>query len=88
MEMVKYNDYIYSYGNWYFWRDYKGAEIDIILERDGIYSCYECKRSETKKASIPNAFATAMSDKHITYTVINPKTFIDLVIINKPYFKN
>ena len=79
MEMFKYNDYQHGYGNRYFWRDYQGAEVDLILEKDGVFFCYECKRSSKKKSSLPSAFAAAMKDKALEYHIINPENYLEHV---------
>ncbi|HLC69511.1 MAG TPA: ATP-binding protein [Patescibacteria group bacterium] len=39
--------------NFYFWRTYDQQKIDLIEEKNGVLTGYECKWSETKKASPP-----------------------------------
>jgi len=54
MEYIKKHIYTRQSGNLYFWRNYKGAEIDLIREYDGKLDCYECKW--TKNTTIPEDF--------------------------------
>ncbi|HPR30994.1 MAG TPA: ATP-binding protein [Prolixibacteraceae bacterium] len=42
--------------NMFFWRTYDGAEIDIVEEKDGKISCFECKFNPNKKSKFPQSF--------------------------------
>jgi predicted AAA+ superfamily ATPase len=79
IEMKKYNDYHDGYGNRYFWREYGGQEIDLILEKDEAYRCFECKRSDKKKASLPSSFQEQMKQYQLDYRVINPTNYLSLL---------
>jgi len=54
MELFKKNVLVNPYfNNLYFWRDKKGNEIDIIIEKNGSLEAYECKwRKENQSFSI------------------------------------
>ncbi|MEK7175579.1 MAG: ATP-binding protein [Patescibacteria group bacterium] len=47
-ELRKKNFSYFSSQNFYFWRAYDGEEIDIILEKDGKITGYECKWKSDK----------------------------------------
>lgn len=40
----------------YFWRDKRGAEVDLVVGRNGEYAAYELKFNPRKKARFPKAF--------------------------------
>ncbi len=53
IERYKKNIYSNFYGNIYFWKSYRGKEIDIVEEIDGKLKAYEIKYSLRKKLKVP-----------------------------------
>jgi predicted AAA+ superfamily ATPase len=47
------------YGNVYYWRNVRQAEIDYLEEQDGRLSAYEIKWNPNTKVKFPVAFLTA-----------------------------
>jgi len=56
-EIVKYFNNADIFPNFYFWRTYDGAEIDLVIEDEGKLTCYEFKWNPGKKVSIPKSFS-------------------------------
>ena len=56
-ERVKHLSYNDFYGNLFFWRTTQQQEIDLIEEKDGVYSVFEFKVNSYKKAKIPLTFS-------------------------------
>jgi uncharacterized protein len=79
IEMKKYNDYNNWYGNRYFWREYGWQEIDLLLEKDGFFHCFECKRSDKKKISIPTSFRDQMKNYQLQFDIINPTNYLTYI---------
>lgn len=76
-ERIKRNAYQRSYAQLYFWRTHDQKEVDLVELEDGGIRTYEFKWNMRKKASLPNAFATAYPEA--TFTVITPDNFWDFV---------
>lgn len=55
-ERMKQNIAIEKRVNYYFWRTYDGAEIDLIEESDGILELFEFKWRTKTKAKVPASF--------------------------------
>ena len=56
MKFLSYNEF---YGNVYFWRTFRQQEIDFIEEKDGMFSAYEFKLNNKKKARFSKTFTEA-----------------------------
>lgn len=69
-EIIKANSNNRLFSNFYFWRTYDGAEIDLVEERDGKITAWEFKWNPGRKPKMPVTF----SDKYnvIDYKVISP----------------
>ena len=69
-EIIKANSNNRLFSNFYFWRTYDGAEIDLVEERDGEIIAWEFKWSQRRKPKMPANF----SDKYnvIDYRIISP----------------
>ncbi|MGM5483407.1 MAG: ATP-binding protein [Nanobdellota archaeon] len=48
LEKIKFNEYNNIYSNYYFWRTYDGAEVDLVEERSGKLIAYEFKYNSSK----------------------------------------
>lgn len=57
-----------EYNNFYFWRAYNGEEIDLLIERDGQITGYECKWKSEKKLLTRSNNAPVSSVSVITTT--------------------
>lgn len=55
-EYLKLNENKGIFSNYYFWRTYDGAEIDLVEERDGKLFTFEFKWNPNKTATIPESF--------------------------------
>ena len=55
-EYLKSNENKGINSNYYFWRTYDGAEIDLVEERDGKLNAFEFKWNPNKTATIPESF--------------------------------
>lgn len=76
-EFLKKNSYGGSLANHYFWRNYAGKEIDLIVENNGELAAYECKWSKGK-ASLPNDFAYAYPKS--SFTILNKDNYLDFIL--------
>lgn len=76
-ERIKRNAYQKSYAQLYFWRTHDQKEVDLVELEDGGIRTFEFKWNARKKASLPNAFATAYPGA--TFNVITPDNFWDFV---------
>lgn len=69
-EIIKANNNKQVLSNFYFWRTYDGAEVDLVEEIDGKIIAYEFKWNPNKKAKLPSSFA---GKYNVTdFKVINP----------------
>ena len=50
MERIKYFTNHRIYANRYFWQNYRGKEMDIVEEKDGMLTGYECKLHDSSLA--------------------------------------
>lgn len=73
-ELRKHNMLLSLPANDYFWRDYIGAEVDYLQEKNGQLTTYEFKWSASKNPRLPKAFV----DEHgsTDLTVINSENFV------------
>ena len=69
-EIIKANINNQIYSNFYFWRTYDGAEIDLVEEVDGNITAYEFKWGIKRKPSIPKSFAEKYNV--IDFKVLSP----------------
>lgn len=59
--------------NRYFWRTYDQNEIDLVEERDGVFSAFEFKWSPDTRARIPNLFLETYPES--TFEKIDPNNY-------------
>ncbi len=71
-EYLKFAENNEHFSNFYFWRTYDGAEIDLVEEKDGELTAFEFKWNPGKNPAIPKSFKD--SYKVAGFEVINPKT--------------
>ena len=69
-EIIKANNNKLLFSNFYFWRTYDGAEIDLVEEVDGKIIAYECKWNSYRKPKLPASFASKYNV--IDFKVLNP----------------
>jgi len=69
-EIIKANSNNQKGSNFYFWRTYDGAEIDLVEEIDGKITAYEFKWSIKRKPAIPKSFAEKYNV--VDYRVLTP----------------
>lgn len=55
-EVIKNSEYSTELANFYFWRTYDGAEIDLIKQKDANLLLYEFKWNPNKKYKFPKSF--------------------------------
>ncbi|MFZ1705246.1 MAG: DUF4143 domain-containing protein [Saprospiraceae bacterium] len=74
IERMKKNHYGLQQSQYYFWKTYGGAEIDLVELRDGILHGYEIKAN--KKLKNP---PTSWKDNYpnSTYTCINMNNYLE-----------
>ena len=77
-ELLKKDLYTKNFARRWFWRNKQKQEIDLIHERDGIYSAYEFKWNEKKKVQCPASFGKSYPG--IKFHVINRVNFIDFLV--------
>ncbi len=74
MDKMKNNNLI---GNYYFWRNYEGKEIDLIEEREGTLFAYEFKWNKVK-IGVPKNFID--NYKNSKFKVINKDNYLDFLL--------
>ncbi|KKQ88266.1 MAG: hypothetical protein UT11_C0037G0005 [Berkelbacteria bacterium GW2011_GWA2_38_9] len=62
--------------NLYFWRTYDQQEIDLIEEKEGVITGFECKWSKNK-VKIPQEFLDTY--KNAKYQIINQENYLDFI---------
>ena len=77
-ELLKTDLYTKNFAHRWFWRNKQKQEIDLIHEKDGVYSAYELKWNEKNKVLCPPAFAASYPE--INFQVINKDNFIDFLL--------
>jgi len=75
MDKMKNNSLI---GNYYFWRNYEGKEIDLIEEKEGAIYAYEFKWN-TSKAGAPKNFIDNYKDSR--FKVVNKNNYLDFLLV-------
>lgn len=73
-ELYKKNSYYQLFQQFYFWRNYNGREIDLVIEKDGILKALEFKWKKNS-GKLPADFRKKYGD--IEYHVINQKNYFD-----------
>lgn len=74
MELYKKSLALKEHKEFYFWRTHEGLEVDIITEKNGELSAYECKWSKTDSKNL-KLFQKTYSDAEIH--VINKDNYLD-----------
>jgi hypothetical protein len=74
MDRMKNNNLI---GNYYFWRNYEGKEIDLIEEKEGTLFTYEFKWNKPR-AGAPKNFKDNYKDSK--FEVINKDNYLDFLL--------
>ncbi|MCF7794926.1 ATP-binding protein [Patescibacteria group bacterium] len=74
MDKMKNNSLI---GNYYFWRNYEGKEIDLIEEKEGIIFAYEFKWNKFKAVAPKNFVDTYRKSR---FEVINKDNYLDFLL--------
>lgn len=75
-ERMKRNQYVSKRPNYYFWRTYDQAEIDLIEEADGKLNAFEFKWKE-KKTKPPRAFINTYQES--IFTLIHNNNYLDFI---------
>lgn len=78
MERMKYISNNGLYRNSYFWRTYKGQEIDLIEEYDGSLNPYEFKWNE--KAKLSNISAWLENYKSVPVQLVNRRNYLEFLL--------
>lgn len=76
-ERIKKNEYEGNNMQYYFWRNYAQAEIDLIELKDGQLNGYEFKYAPSKKVRVPAAFATTYPEA--TFKSISKDNYLDWI---------
>lgn len=76
MERVKRAAYLQKFTNFYFWRTYSGAELDLVEERDGSLFAFEIKFGK-KKPKVPAYWSSTYPEADFQF--INSKNFMDFI---------
>lgn len=75
-ERMKRNQYLSERPNYYFWRTYDQAEIDLIEEADGKLNAFEFKWKE-KKTKPPRAFIKTYQES--VFTLIHSNNYLNFI---------
>ena len=76
-ERIKHNSYNNIRVNYYFWRTYDGAELDLIEESGGKLLLSEFKWNENRKAKVPLSFIQKYGEND--FTVIGRQNAYNLI---------
>ena len=76
-EIIKQKLTLGSNSEFYFWRTYDGAEIDLLEIKDGIIDTYEFKWKQKRRPKMPTSFNEKY--KPASYRVINRENFYELL---------
>lgn len=77
-ERLKHRSYSQLNANQYFWRTWKGSEIDLVEEREGKYFGYEMKWNSKKAISVPKEWQDAYGEQAM-WEQISPDNFLPFV---------
>ncbi|MES2971802.1 MAG: ATP-binding protein [Patescibacteria group bacterium] len=78
VERLKKRSYYGPHANQYFWRTWKGSEIDLVEERDGKYFGYEMKWNTKKAVLAPKEWLANYGDQ-VEWELITPERFLAFV---------
>ena len=74
-ELLKKDLYSKNFAHRWFWRNKQKQEIDLVHEKDGVFTAYEFKWNEKKKVSCPAMFQA--SYPNVEFHVINRNNFFE-----------
>jgi len=77
-EIIKHKLSLNKSSEFYFWRTYDGAEIDLVETFNDKVFAYEFKWGQRRKAKLPSSFEQKYQP--IDYKVISPKNFYQLMV--------
>jgi uncharacterized protein len=80
MEKIKLAENSRESANFYFWRTYDQKEIDLIEERAGKLTGYECKWSAKKSAPAPLDWKRAYPEAE--FKTVNPENYKEFLLDN------
>ena len=75
-EFYKKNAYLKLFQQLYFWRNYNGQEIDLVIEKDGNLQAFEFKWKKDS-GKMPNDFIKKYGDPQ--FTIINQSNYLDFL---------
>lgn len=79
-ERIKQNHYLKLNKEFYFWRVYRGKEIDLIEVNENLINAFEFKWGD-KVPKVPIAFANNYANAN--YNVVNKKNYLDFILFEK-----
>lgn len=79
-EKIKFDRTTGRNAQFYFWRTYDGAEIDLVEDFNGKINAFECKWNPRKQAKLAAAFAEKYEVE--SFKVINRESLHELYPIN------
>jgi predicted AAA+ superfamily ATPase len=79
-ERMKQNHYLKLNKEFYFWRVYRGKEIDLIEVNENLINAYEFKWGD-KVPKVPIAFASNYTNAN--YQVVNRNNYLDFILSEK-----
>ncbi|GBR72486.1 putative AAA family ATPase [Candidatus Termititenax aidoneus] len=80
-ERMKARNYKQIYANQYFWRTWRGQEIDLLEEKDGKIFAYEMKwNSQKARNKPPTEWLAEYGESN--FTVITPENVLDFLVKN------
>ncbi len=79
-ERIKQNHYLKLNKEFYFWRVYRGKEIDLIEVTENYINAFEFKWGD-KVPKVPVAFANNYANAN--YNVVNKKNYLDFILSEK-----
>ena len=77
VEKIKQANNTRQFSNFYFWRTYDKKEIDLIQEKEGKLTGYECKFSDKKQPNAPKEWFSTYPQSE--FKIVNPNNFKDLL---------
>jgi predicted AAA+ superfamily ATPase len=77
IERIKWRSYAPLYAHAYYWRTYSQQEIDMVEDRDGILTGFECKWSPRRLPKTPKAWMEGYPNTG--YEVVTPENYLDFL---------
>jgi predicted AAA+ superfamily ATPase len=77
-ERIKKTKYNQELTQFFFWRNYNQAEVDLIELNNGVISAFEIKMSAAKKIKKPSAFNAIYPDAE--FTLISKENYLDFIL--------